>query len=254
MHGIQPPKSKHENHVGPTWAFDLASMTFIPPTVQAARGEFEAGRYKADPMEGGGQGDQEAKSLFRHFSDFNVRKMLTYLERKVAVLRDGEYYKWDDRAGRYANKMERDGVHYPIAEDVQVISVMAAMTLADLDVNMVYPPIGPYRGNVIRTFDPRSEADRKAARKVFAPEGGCDFSLRVVQGGKESYYLLAATSTETRKPGSEAKTNVLGRFTTAAVNLRAEAGAVTRVELLDTPDADEHGLPNALRVLASWPK
>lgn len=248
MHGIQPPKVFNEVHVGPTWAFDLPSRKFIPPTVQQTKGKGIAGTYKADPMQGGGTGDQEEPFYIRHFSDYNVHKMQAFLERRVAVLRDGNYYKWDDATGDYTRKVESDGVNYPIAQDVQVISVMAAMTMADADVNMVYPPIGPYRGNLIRTFDPRRAADRELAQKVFSPKGGCDFTLKITQGGKERCYLLAASAAE---EGDASKWRSLS---TAAVNLRAADGAVTAVELLYTPKADQAGMPEQPKVLARWPK
>lgn len=248
MFGIKPPKVFNEVHVGPTWAFDLPSQTFIPPTVQRGSARWPAGTFKADPMQGGGEGDQEAQFRLRHFADYNVHKMQQFLERRVAVLRDGNYFKWDDATGGYTKKVENDGVTYPIAQDVPVISVMAAMTMADADVNMVYPPIGPYRGNLIRTFDPRQAADRDGARKVFFPKSGYDFTLKITQGGKEKFYLLAASAAE------ESDAKKLRSLTTAAVNLRADDGAVTAVELLHTPSADKTGLPEKPKALARWPK
>lgn len=248
MFGIKPPKVLNEVHVGPTWAFDLPSQTFIPPTVQRGSARWPAGQYKADPMQGGGDGDQEKPFLLRHFSDYNVHRMQSFLERRVAVWRDSNYYKWDDATGDYTKQVANDGVTYPIAQDVPVISVMAAMTLADADVNMVYPPIGPYRGNLIRTFDPRVAADRDAARKIFSPKGGCDFTLKIAQGGRESFYLLAASSGEDKDPKK------LRSLTTAAVNLRGDNGSVTAVELLHTPKADQAGLPDKPAVLARWPR
>ena len=248
MSGIQPPDVFNAVHVGPTWAFDLPSRTFIPPTVQRGTKRWPAGKYKADPMQGGGDGDQEAPFLLRHFSDYNVHRMQEFLERRVAVLRNGSYFKWDDATGDYTKRVETDGVTYPIAQDVPVISIMAAMTLADADVNMVYPPIGPYRGNLIRSFDPRSKADREAAQKVFAPKGGCDFTLKIRQGDKELFCLLAASAAE------EKDSTNLRSLTTAAVNLRADDGPVTSVEVLHTPGADRSGLPEHPKVLAHWPK
>lgn len=248
MFGIKPPQVFNEVHVGPTWAFDLPSQTFIPPTVQRGSARWPAGHYKADPMQGGGAGDQEPPFHLRHFSDYNVHRMQLFLERRVAVRRGESYYKWDEATGDYTRKVESDGVTYPIAQDVPVISVMAAMTLLDADVNMVYPPIGPYRGNLIRTFDPRQAAERAAARQVFSPKGGCDFTLKITQGGRELYCLLPASAAEANDAAK------LRSLTTAAVNLRAEEGAVTAVELLHTPGADQAGLPEKPRVLARWPK
>ncbi len=248
MFGIKPPKTYKELHVGPTWAFDLPSGKFIPPTVQVSRNKVVAGTYKADPMEGGGVGDQEPPFLFRHFSDYNVHKMQEYLERHVAVRRGGDYYKWDEATGDYTCKVMSNGVNYPIAQDVSVISVMAAMSMTNLDLNMIYPPIGPYRGNLIRTFDPRVAADREAARKVFSPISGCDFTLKITQGGKERFYLLPASAED----GNDSKK--LRSLMTEAVNLKAEDGAVAAVDLLYTPKADESGLTDNPQVLARWPK
>ena len=248
MFGIQPPKTYKEIHVGPTWAFDLPSGKFIPPTVQVSRGKGVAGTYKADPMEGGGVGDQEPPFLFRHFSDYNIFKMQEYLERHVAVRREGDYYKWDDATGDYTRKVVSNGVNYPIAQDVPVISVMAAMSMTNLDLNMIYPPIGPYRGNLIRTFDPRVAADRAAAQKVFSAKGGGDFTLKITQGGKEKFYLMTVSAVDENDPKK------LRSLTTEAVNLKAEDGAVTAVELLATPKADTTGLPEKPQVLAHWPK
>jgi hypothetical protein len=248
MYGIQPPQVFNQVHVGPTWAFDMPSRTFIPPTVQHGSARWPAGRYKADPMQGGGEGDQEPPFRLRHFSDYNVHRMQAWLERRVAVRRAGQYYKWEDATGDYTKLVRSDGVHYPVEEDVPVISIMAAMTLAEPDVNLVYPPIGPYRGNLIRTFDPRQAADREAAQKTFSPKRGCDFTLKISQGGREHFYLLAASA------GAENDPQQFRSLTTAAVNVRADEGPVTAVELLLTPGADRSGLPEHPKVLARWPR
>jgi len=245
MYGIEAPDVYMDTHVGPIWAFDLPSMTFIPPTVQENSVGGEVGKYKKNPMQGGGVGDQEQGFFFRHFSDFCVNRMQGYLEGKVAVLRDGKYYKWNDN-GDYTRSVTSYGVRYPIEQDVQVISIMASMTLSDMNVNMVYPPIGPYKGNLIFTFDPTNAQDRATADDLFAPSGGCDFTLRVVQGGQQKTYMLPASGTEGSDPYSRSS------LKTAAVNLRASDGTVTQVELLLTPDAEKNGLPDNPEVLYTW--
>jgi hypothetical protein len=197
-------------------------------------------------MQGGGQGDQEVGFFYRHFSDFGVNRMQSYIEGKVAVFRNGNHYKWDDQDGDYTRSVSSDGVRYPIEHDVQVISVMASTTLSDMNVNMVYPPIGPYEGNLILTFDPTNASDRATADDVFCPSGGCDFTLRVMQGGQQKTYMLAASGTTGGDPYSNSS------LKTAAVNLRASDGAVTQVELLLTPDAEVNGLPGDPEVLSTW--
>ncbi|NVJ62253.1 MAG: hypothetical protein HWE27_17835 [Gammaproteobacteria bacterium] len=245
MHGIPAPEQ--ETHVGPTWAFDIPTMTFIPPTVQANSDRGVEGTYKASPMQGGGTGDQEEPFLMRHFSDYGVNQMQNYLESKVAISRDGGWFKWNDSNKSYSSPITNGiGVRYPIEQDVQVISVMAATSLADMNLNMLYPPIGPYQGNLILTFDPNNEDDRNAAANNYCPAAGCDFSLRITQGGVTKTYMLAASGDP---DGDRFNQNSLK---TVAINLRASDGEVTQVQLLLTPDAQESGLPANPQVLDSY--
>ncbi len=132
---------------------------------------------------------------------------------------------------RLVRKVKSDGVSHPIAHDVAVISVLVAMTVADADV-MIYSPNGPHRGNLIRTFDRRRAADRELAQNVFSPKGGCDFTLKITQGGKERFYLLPTGAAE------EGDSKKLRRLSTAAMNVRAGDGSVRAAELLLTPKAD----------------
>jgi hypothetical protein len=248
MFGIQPPNVFNKVHVGPTWAFDLPSKTFIAPTVQTTKGKSVKGQYRCDPMQGGGDGDQDPPFLLRHFSDFSVHKMQMYIENRLAVYRAGAYYKWDDKSGTYSKKIESNGLNVPIVPNVPVVSVMAGMGVANKDVNIVYPPIGPYRGNIVRTFDPRMPADRQAAKATIAAKNSCDFTLKVTQG-KTTKYILLPTSTRNSKDPSK-----LNDFATEAVNLPAEDGAVKSVELLLTLHAEDRGIGDNPEVLARWPK
>ncbi|WP_144392970.1 sialate O-acetylesterase [Pleionea sediminis] len=244
MHGIPAPDTLNGTHVGPTWAFDLPTLTFIPPTVQEDSNRGVAGTYKASPMQGGGTGDQEAQFLMRHFSDYSVNQMQNYLESKVAINRNENWFKWNDNDKSYSSQIISGlGVRYPIEMDVDVISVMAATSLADMDLNMVYPPIGPYVGNLILTFDPTNAEDRALADSDYCPNTGCDFTLKVTQGGNTRYYMLAASGDPS---GDRFNQNSLK---TVAVNLRASDGEVTKVELLLTPDAEQNGLPASPDVL-----
>jgi hypothetical protein len=84
-------------------------------------------------MRGGGAGDQEEPFFFRHFSDFNVRRMYEFVSGKLAVKQDdGEYYKWnkDDEAyTTLASTPASIGITYPLEEGVEVYSLMAACFL-----------------------------------------------------------------------------------------------------------------------------
>jgi hypothetical protein len=249
MYGIEPVAG-NDYHAGPVWAYDHRFATFIPPTVQPGNvGNKPTGTYKVDPMQGGGTGFQEPPFVLNHFSDYSMNQMRNYLHSHVLIWNQAlnSYASWNQTAGAYTNTVSNNGVQYPLERDVQVISVMASISGAKPDVNMVYPPIGPYTAGLIRLFDPRVAADRTAAASTgYVPSGGCDLSLRLIQDGVEKIYMLAAPWEPTASPLSS------GSLKTEAINLPAADGPVTQVELLLTPDAQINGLPTNPQVLAVW--
>jgi len=250
MVGIAAPDTENGTHAGPAWAFDLPSGTFIPPTVQPGNvGDRAVGTFKADPMQGGGTGDQEPGFLMRHFSDYSVSRMQNYLEGKVVIYDSNrkQYVSWDSAANAYSKLRTSNGVNYPIERDVQVVSIMAATSMVEPTVNFVYAPIGPYASGLIRTFDPGVPADRTEAAKIYCPAAGCDYSLRVVQGSQTRTFMLRASGSMADDPLLDAS------FGTAAINLRASDGTITDVRLLATPDAQVAGVPANPTVLARWP-
>ena len=249
MHGIAAPDIYNETHAGPVWAYDLRTQVCIPPTVQPGDvGNHPTGTYKADPMQGGGTGWQAPGFLMNHMSDYSVFKMREYLHSHVLVWNEslGSYASWNQGAGAYTATVSNNGVQYPLERDVQVISVMASISGAKPGVNMVYPPIGPYAAGIIKLFDPRVAADRSSAASIYAPAGGCDLSLRVIQGGVEKIYMLAAPWEPTADPLTS------GSLKTEAINLPAADGPVTLAELLFTPDAQLNGLPENPQVFYTW--
>lgn len=250
LYGIAAPAIYNDTHAGPVWAYDPVGRKFIPCTVQSNNAEgHPAGTYKGDPMQGGGTGFQESGYLMNHFSDYSVNEMRDYLEGHVVVWNSslGRYASWNNTAKDYTSTVSTNGVNYPIERDVSVISILASVSGANPGVNMVYPPIGPYVGGLIRRFDPSSAADRTAAASLFAPADGCDVCARVVQGGVTNTYMLAASFDTSADPYASSS------LQTAAVNLRASDGAVTRIDLLLTPDAEVNGLPASPPILYTWP-
>jgi len=123
---------------------------------------------------------------------------------------------------------------------------MASVSGASPQVNMVYPPIGPYKAGLIRLFDPTNATDRTKANLIFSPSTGYDVCVRVVQGGIQRTYMLAASLVTTADPNNP------NSLVTEAINLPAANGAVTRIELLSTPDVEDVGLPTNPTVLYSW--
>jgi autotransporter-associated beta strand protein len=252
MHGIPAPSNYNGTHAGPAWAFDLRTKAFIPPTVQANNvGGRTAGTYKVDPMQGGGTGYQEPAYLMNHFSDYSMNQMRSYLHSHMVVWNpalgsNGSWASWNQTAGAYTTTVSNNGVQFPTTRDTQVITIMATMSGAKPDVNMVYPPIGPYTSGLIRLFDPTVAADRTAAQSIFSPTNGSDYCVRVVQGGVQKTYMLAASSLTSADPLNA------NSIETEAVNLPASAGAVTKIELLSTPNAEDNGLPANPTVLYTW--
>ena len=91
------------------------------------------------------------------------------------------------------------------------------------------------------------QACRKdTADVVFCPSGGCDVSVRIIQGGVTKTYMLALSLNTSADPLSA------GSLQTRALNLPARDGEVTSVELLLTPNAEKNGLPVELEILSSW--
>jgi autotransporter-associated beta strand protein len=249
MHGIPAPSNYNGTHAGPAWAFHLPTRAFIPPTVQANNvGGNTAGTYKVDPMQGGGTGYQEPAYLLNHFSDYSVNQMRSYLQSHVVVWNAAlnSWAAWNQTAGDYTTTVSNNGVQFPTTRDVSVISILASVSGANPAINMVYPPIGPYTSGLIRLFDPTVAADRTAAQSIFAPTNGCDYCVRVVQGGVTKTYMLAASNLSTADPFAESS------LITEAVNLPASGGAVTKIELLSTPNVEDVGLPANPTVLSTW--
>ncbi|MFM2171482.1 MAG: hypothetical protein RI957_1711, partial [Verrucomicrobiota bacterium] len=249
MHGIQAPTNYNETHAGPAWAFHLPTKKFIPPTTQTGNaGGKPVGTYKADPMQGGGTGWQEPSYLLNHFSDYSVNQMRSYLQSHVVLWNAAlnSWAQWNSTTGDYTTTVSNNGVQFPTTRDTQVISIMASLCGSNPGINMVYPPIGPYTAGLIQLFDPTVAADRTAAQTKFAPTNGCDYCVRVVQGGVTKTYMLAASNLTTVDPTTEAS------LLTEAINLPASGGAVTKIELLSTPNVEDNGLPANPSVLYTW--
>ncbi|MBE7495144.1 MAG: autotransporter-associated beta strand repeat-containing protein [Verrucomicrobiaceae bacterium] len=253
MHGISAPSNYNGTHAGPAWAIDQRTNTFIPCTVVAGNvGGKPVGTYTVDPMQGGGEGWQPAGFLMNHFSDYSVNQMRNYMNSHVVVWNPalsggaGSWAQWNATTGDYTTVVTNNGVQFPQQRDVQVISILATMSGAKPAINMVYPPIGPYTSGLIRLFDPTVAADRTAANTLFNLANNCDYCVRVVQGGVTKTYIMPASALT-----SPSLTD-LASIETEAVNLPAADGAVTKIELLATPNVEDVGLPANPTVFYTW--
>ncbi len=246
-HGI-PSDSETTPHAGPTWAFDLARRVFLPPTVQEGARSGTPGRYKRDPMAGGGTGDQEKPYLFRHFSDYSVDRMRQTLEKTQVVWdeRAGRYASWSPETGSYSSPARgRGGPNCPIEDEVEVISLLATASLVTSEANIVYPPIGPYPAGFLELFEASTPEDRARARKSGYGEAS-NICLRVTQGGKVRTYLRDFRLDPAADPLSADSLKIF------ALNLPARNGEVTQVDLLYTPGVMGKGVEKDCEVLHSW--
>lgn len=248
MLGVPAPEVYNDVHVGPVWAFDTTKNTFIPPTVQENAVGGEVGTYKKDPMQGGGTGDQEEGFLIRHFSDYSIQRVQNFLENHIVTRNESgtSYSSWDSEVKSYTNTVSNNGVEFAIESDIDVISIMAGVSAVTPQATILYPPVGPYKSGIIELFDPTKETDRASAASKYCPNGGCDVSLRIVQDGEIKLFMLPIDMDASLEP-LDSKS-----FKTRAVNLRASDGSVTKVELLNTPDAEVNGMPGSPEVLYSW--
>jgi hypothetical protein len=243
-------------HVGPTWGFDHrigrpgapeGMPRFVSPIVQEGALQGKVGQWKHDLMQGG-MNDADPGFMLRMFSDYSVFKIQEYLENHMAVWdEDSEKYAtWDKEAKAYSKMLEGNGVSLPIESKVDVISVMAAVSAVTPEAILIYEPIGPYVAGLIQLFDPSVAEDRARADAVYCPDGGCDVSLRVEQGGKTKTYMMPVAWRADRNPIAT------DSISTRAINLPARDGEISKIEMLLTPDAEKNGLPAEPKVLDTW--
>ena len=245
MHGILAPNIYNDTHSGPTWSFDFNTNQFIAPT----QSNVTPLTYKNDPMQGGGNRFKAPGFLANHFSDYSVNRMRNMLENHLVIYNEdiNAYAKWNNSTLGYTDIQNNASlVNYPIQRNVEVISVMAAASSNTPQANLVYKPIGPYFSGVIKLYDPFVLEDRIDAQNFFCPSGGCDATLKIVQGGVAKYVMLPISLDQ-----SLAQTDV-NSFSTRAVNLLASDGEISLIELLDTPNVEDVGLSQAPLVLDTW--
>jgi hypothetical protein len=238
-------------HGGPNWGFDPrlglpegepGKPAFIPPYLseQCVRGN--PGEWKKDPMGGGGIGEEPHEEIAR-FSDYSVRKMQEYMERHVAIWREDKqaFAAWHHYLGGFDTLLKNNGFDLPIERDVECYSIMAACSAVTEEANFIYEPIGPYTSGLIDTFDPAVDADRQRARRL--PIAAWDLSLRITQGTQTRTYMLPMAWRPDDDPLDPAS------LQTRAINVPTRDGPVTHAQLLLTPEAQVHGLPETPTVL-----
>jgi hypothetical protein len=254
MFGIED--SANGVHCGPVWrwrppaAGDGPRGAFVAPYLTTDTG---TRRYRRVVSTSGSRDDRptEFEELVGTFSDWDTRVTQEWLESVVRVwnVELGAWVTWDHAASTYARRVEgTPGVDLPLdPEPVNVYSLLVAASASVPAANTVYRPIGPYDSGLLRRFDPQNAADVAAAAALpgYCPEGGCDYSVRVVQGGVARVYMLRASEASGDPTSDDALRHT-------AVNVPSADGAPERIELLATPDAQVRGMPETPEVLGVW--
>lgn len=242
---------------------------------------------KQDPMQSG-SGDQASGQRFTIFSDFNVARMQRYFEGVTTRKSDGthEYsggkwvrdtafpsgYKcWDGIDRKWVDVPQAvntaDGGLWgfeddaPLQTDVPVYAIVVTMSYAGTPgATQIYPPLR-FTGNLLRTIDPTVQTQRDSIKPNtstyywYCKDGGCDYTLRVSYAGGSVRHVLLQRGfrgwfNDSNPPPASASDPLDGdSFMRWAVNV-PDDGAITSIELLDTPKAWT-GLPAVPGVLAS---
>lgn len=255
MHGIDKTTA-NGYHIGPTWGFDprigqpgadKGRPLFLSPIIPEDTVREVPGEWKSSPVMGGGGPAPEPGIPLKIYSDWSVRKMQEFLDKWLVAWDEAKqaWMQWNGWHQTYLHKLKNDGVTFPVEQDVEVYSIMVAVSAVTPDANFIYPVIGPYQSGLIETFDPTVTEDCEKARRLRTWSGPWDISLRIVQGGESKTIMMPMHWTEGMDPCDA------DSFQTRAVNLPARDGEIEHVELLLTPDAAIDGMPDNPKILCT---
>jgi hypothetical protein len=245
-------------HGGPVWRWrppefgDGPKGAFVAPYLPTSDGGL---RYRRVISTSGARDDRatEFGELVGTYSDWDVRVAQEWFESVLRVWNAdlGAWATWDRVAKSYTRQVGGTlGVNLPLDPDpVRVYSIIVAASSAAPGANLVYDPVGPYESGLMHRFDPRDGSDVQAAATFagYCPDTGCDYSVRVVQGGTERVFMLrAGDAPNVTDPTADAALKHV------AINLPAADGAIERIELLATPDAQINGMPAEPQILDIW--
>lgn len=226
---------------------------------------------KQDSMQSGA-GDQGAGYRYTMHSDYNAAVIQRYFEGTTTLV-NGEkrysggrifpkanmpsgYARWDGIDQAWVNfDPTADGnkglyginQNFPSQQNTAVYSIVLSISKAGTaGATQIYPAIGPYQGNLIKTFDPTQAQDRTdmtpnvSKYPWYCRNSGCDYTIKVTYNTGETRHVAlhggfrpwfgeeSAFSAGVTDPLQSSS------FRVFAVNVPAVA-PITRIELLDTP-------------------
>jgi hypothetical protein len=262
---------------GSVWGYDAARREFLSPLIPSTASSFAncarnhqvntAGAcFKQDPMQSG-SGDQAPGQKFTMLSDFNAGQIvnwfqgITTISKSGAHLLDGKlfaegpgYKQWDTIDRRWVmlsgdqtqeNALYGVNQNLPVQQNVPVYAIAVTLSNATPGVSMIYSPIR-FTGNLIRTFDPTSAADRtdftpgSGKYQWYCQSVGCDYTVRVTYSdGSVIHRALQGAFREWFKPTSAPSAQFSDpldgdSFRNWVINVPGTK-TISRVELLSTP-------------------
>lgn len=266
---------------GSAWGYDPNHNEFLDirvPTTASSYASCKSSHQtdsaglciKQDPMQSG-DGDKSPGYRFATFSDFNTGQIQAWMQGRILVDAGSPtgYSQWDTSAQArvpYTPATTNNGLYgvnqnLPVQTNVPVYAIAITFSLAGTSgVSQIYPPL-PFTGNLIRTFDPTSAADRNAITPNtgtyawYCQASGCDYTVRVtytdgsqytrlLQGGFRAWFQPTGTPAASATDPTNSNS-----FKQWAINVPG-GKAIAKVELLDTPMA-WNGLPTTPTVLLS---
>ncbi|MGF6349103.1 M66 family metalloprotease [Variovorax sp. W2I14] len=236
---------------------------------------------KQDPMQSGA-GDEASGYRYTMFSDFSTGRMQRYFEGSPpglnykpdgAIFSDAAfssgYKRWNTATLRWvevvpvteSNGMRSLDMGLPVARNVPVHTIVISLNNAAPKSSLIYPPL-TYTGNLLRTIDPSTAAGRAdivpdtGTYPWYCRNYGCDYTVRATySNGTVRHVALQRAFRPLNQPrGAElpAASDPLSTssFISWAVNVPADNGGLSKIELLSTPMAWE-GVPANPVVLAT---
>lgn len=251
MFGILPPTSAgNKTHNGPTWHY-------IPPSSGNPFGQVNPpfrvdatsnNIYKRVISTSGAQDDKLTNDHVGTISDFDRRVSQHWLERVVRVYntQTARWSTWDQATGSYSKSVGGTaGINLPRQPAPEsVFSLIFATSVANRDANLAYRPVGPYQSGIRFLYDPQNSTDRTLAQsRAYCPAatvasgGGCDYSVKVVQGTETSVYMLPIDDETNNLQRTVALTDD-NAVKHTAINIPASGGAVREITLYKTPNIE----------------
>ena len=239
---------------------------------------------KQDPMQSG-DGDQASGYAFATFSDYSTAVMQRHLEGVTNVNSDGThsyiggkfspdasfpsgYKRWDTAYAKWINvdtSTQKGGIFgldqgTPQQTGVAVHAIGITISNAGTaGATQIYPPID-YVGNLMRTIDPTTAADRALITPNtgtyywFCQSGGCDYTVRMTYvDGTQRYALIQGGFRPFNQPTGTPASTTQDPLNAASqqtwfVNMPGTV-AISKIELLSTPQVWS-GMPANPQVLA----